>query len=234
MTDPNDNRRRIHFARIRRLKLLLRFTPRRARFHTYPVVGRFASFARARSYLWSFRYPDVRPAFYAGSILSLMPAIGVQLPLGFALCLLLRANFMVMGGLQFLTNPATAIVVYPATYQLGKFVIATIGFGISPELADSPTDLPVTPGTTEPNAPIGSFENSSEGDAPKPSWTARVGTAFNALILGGLIAGTLLGGLIDILWRWLVLPAAKIRAARKPITATITPHDTPTLPPPQS
>ena len=79
--------------------------------HKYPVIGRFAEFARKRAYLWSFKTEDLRPSFYAGSILSLLPLMGVQLPVALILSLALRGNFMVMGGLQFITNPFTAVPV---------------------------------------------------------------------------------------------------------------------------
>ena len=61
------------FARLRRLKQFLRYMPRRAVFHKYPLIGRFADAARKRAYLWSFKTANLRPSFYAGSILSLLP-----------------------------------------------------------------------------------------------------------------------------------------------------------------
>ena len=111
------------FARLRRVKQVLRFMPRRAMLHKYPLVGRFADAARQRAYLWSLKPESMRPALYAGSILSLLPVMGVQLPLALLLSLLLRANFMVLGGLQFITNPFTAAPIYYATHQLGAVVI---------------------------------------------------------------------------------------------------------------
>lgn len=33
-------------------------------------------------------------------------------------------------------------------------------------------------------------------------WGRRIGTAINALVIGGVIAGTLLGALLDLLWRF--------------------------------
>lgn len=173
----------------------------------------------------------MRPAFYAGSVLALMPAMGVQLPIGFALCLLLRTNFMVMGGLQFITNPATFWAVYPITYQVGRFVISNVGLGTSPEPEALPPGFSFAPGATESGAPGEGVLGDNEDGAPRTAWTSRLGTAFNALLLGGLILGTVLGGILDLLWRWLVLPAAKLRAARKPVTAIITPHEPPPTPP---
>lgn len=172
---------------------MLRFMPRRAVMHHYPLIGRFAAAARSRAYLWSFRTDAMRPAFYAGSILSLLPLMGVQLPLAFALSLLLRANFMVMGGLQFITNPFTAAPIYYATHELGAYVISVAGFGEALPSADP--DEPVLPlHGPAPNTP-------PEAPPPPASVVRRIGTAINALIVGGAISGAALGLLLDILYR---------------------------------
>jgi hypothetical protein len=61
---------------------------------------------------------------------------------------------------------------------------------------------------------------------------SSLGLYVSAFSIGGLIAGLGLGAILDLLWRNFVLPAAKLRAARQPITATITPHElAPTTPP---
>jgi len=192
--------REAHFTRLRRLKQFLRYMPRRAVFHKYPLIGRFAEAARKRAYLWSFKTTHIRPAFYAGSILSLLPVLGMQLPIALLLCVLLRTNFMVMGGLQFITNPFTAAPVYYATYELGQTVIAASGFGRSPETIDPVTIDPV-PGTVWPPR----LETAEVAPPPPPHemhWGRRIGTAINALVIGGVIAGTLLGALLDLLWRF--------------------------------
>ena len=236
MTDAehhHHHQRLLRFARIRRLKQLLRFMPRRARFHTYPVVGRFASFARARSYLWSFRYEQLRPAFYAGSILSFMPAVGVQLPVAFVLCLLLRTNFMVAGGLQFITNPVTMGPIYFGTYKLGSLLLHHSGWGPAEAVAPAPA-----PPLDSDSAPLVLPAPTPTADSPAHpvlgNWLGELADRFNVdnlthlfngLLIGGLIVGALFGALLDVLWRWLVLPAARHRAARKPVTATVTPHD---------
>jgi Uncharacterized protein conserved in bacteria len=221
MKEEPHQQRLLRFARIRRAKFWLRFMPRRARFHTYPVVGRFAGFARKRSYLWSFRYSSLRSSFYIGPILSLMPVMGVQLPIAFLLCLVLRTNFMVAGGLQFITNPVTAGPVYYGTYKLGMQVIKISGFGHGLEPAPASDFQPtVPPSDDDPESAL--LHDPKTGRA---GWTSRIGTGINALILGGLIAGTFLGGLLDFFWRRLVLPAARHHAAKKPVTAVVTPHD---------
>lgn len=208
--------------------------PRRARFHTYPIVGRFAAFARKRSYLWSFRYLELRPAFYAGSILSLMPALGVQLPVAFAISLFVRTNFMVMGGLQFITTPVTAVPVYYGTYKLGEYALHLTGWG--PVESVDAVPVPVADAVETPT--LGH-------DAPPPggNWLGHLAQRFrvdnlthllNCLVIGGLLAGVTLGALLDLLWRVLVLPAARHHAARKPVTAVVTPHDQTPRPPPDS
>ena len=198
--DPRDGDA-ARFSRRRRAKQLLRFVPRRAVFHKYPLIGRFADFARRRAYLWSFRSENMRPAFYAGSILSLLPVMGVQLPVALVLSLVLRGNFMVMGGLQFITNPFTAAPIYYATHQLGAEIIALSGIGRSIQPVD---DLPLTPEPAPVAAPTDATSASPSVTANPPPihWTRRVGTAINALVIGGIVSGTILGAALDLLWRW--------------------------------
>lgn len=170
--------------------------------HKYPIIGRFADFARRRSYLWSFRIHHLRPSFYAGSILALLPVMGVQLPAALVLSLVLRGNFMVMGGLQFITNPFTAAPIYYATHQLGAKTIELSGLGRS---------IPVIEATATPEADVNSatrelpqFEAARVAppeDEPV-HWTRRVGNAINALVIGGVMTGTLLGGALDLIWRF--------------------------------
>lgn len=244
MTDAeHPNQRLLRFARIRRLKQLLRFMPRRARFHTYPIVGRFAAFARARSYLWSFSYDRLRASFYTGAILSLMPAVGVQLPVAFVLCLILRTNFMVAGGLQFITNPVTMGPVYLGTYELGAYVLHHTGWGPAEAVSAAPEPI------ADESIPRSGFAATTPNPGSPDSspvlgnWLGELATKFrvtnlthlfNGLVIGGLIVGSLLGGVLDLLWRWLVLPAAQHRAARKPVTAIVTPHDNQPPPSPPS
>lgn len=183
------------FGRIRRLKILLRFMPRRAVLHKYPIVGRFAGMARKRAYLWSMKPEPMRPALYVGSILSFLPVMGLQLPIALMLSLLLRANFMVLGGLQFITNPFTAAPIYYATHQLGAYVIHTAGFGQSLPAANPHETV----------LPLGDHDDMEltelKPEPERPSHVRRIGNAINALIIGGVVVGGALGLLLDILYR---------------------------------
>lgn len=195
---PEEHARRERHARFRLWKQLLRYVPRRAALHRYPLVGRFAEMARKRSFLWSFRIQHLRPAFYSGAILSVMPVMGVQLPVAFLLALLLRANFMVLGGLQFITNPVTAAPIYYATHQLGKTVIMWSGFGASVPVEE---DIDAVNGESLPTQ----FAPPIVSSAPEEGmhWGRRIGTAINALVIGGAIVGSLLGVALDFTWRFL-------------------------------
>lgn len=201
--------KRERFARIKRAKTLLRFVPRRAVMHKYPFIGRFAAAARKRAYLWSFKPSATRPAIYAGSILSLLPLMGVQLPLALLAAILLRANFMVLGGLQFITNPFTAAPIYYATHQIGISVIHASGFGRSPAVAYDPTPPLDGDGVFEQGEATPHPSRTVEPAPEKPRWSHRFGTAINALILGGIIVGGALGVLLDILYRNMRMPARR-------------------------
>jgi uncharacterized protein (DUF2062 family) len=220
MTD--EHARRDRHARFRLWKQVLRFVPRRAAFHRYPLVGRFADLARKRSFLWSFRLPHLRPAFYAGSILAVMPVMGMQLPAAFVLALLLRANFMVLGGLQFITNPVTAAPIYYATYELGKSVVQFVGFGEA---------MPV-------EADIDAITTDAMGDRFKPAeptvgadgeihWGRRIGSAINALVIGGALIGTLIGVALDTSWRILTERFGPKHLHRKKASRSTTPTGPP-------
>jgi uncharacterized protein (DUF2062 family) len=186
---PEHKKRR--FARIRRAKAFLRYLPRKARFHRYPLIGRFADLARQRAYLWSFRSEHVRPSLYAGSIVALLPIMGVQAPAAFLLALLLRSNVMLLVGLQVITNPFTAAPIYYGTYQLGHVIIEASGFGVSTEVEPIETLLTVEPEVVD------------HKTAPKElAWTQRLGTTVNSLVIGGILAGGLLGFILDQIWRY--------------------------------
>ncbi len=116
-------------ARIRRVKQLLRWMPRKATLERYPVLKWFAKSARQRPYLWSFKVKHCTPAFYAGSIISFLPLYGSQLLFAFLAALLFRANLPITGALQFITNPFTMVPLYYLTYRVGRWIIEFTGYG---------------------------------------------------------------------------------------------------------
>jgi uncharacterized protein (DUF2062 family) len=125
---PEENRlTRRRLERIARVKRVLRWMPRRTNVHRYPVLKWFASAARKRLYLWSFRSRAVTPALYAGCVLALMPLYGVQLTLAVLLAFALRANLPVLFSLQFLTNPFTVLPAYYACFQIGRIFLNLLG-----------------------------------------------------------------------------------------------------------
>ena len=116
-----------YFSRIRRIKRLLRFLPRRGNVHTYPVIRFFAATARRTPFLWSFKVPEVVRALYAGCILTFLPLLGVQFPLAFGVAFLFRANLPIVLGLQFLSTPFTVPFIYTAAYFIGDFLLSIFG-----------------------------------------------------------------------------------------------------------
>lgn len=118
--------------RIRRVKKWLRPLPRRTNIHRYPILKFFAETARKRSYIWSFRVENAVPAIYAGSILTLMPIYGIQVPSALVLALLLRANLPILVGLQVVSNPLTVLPIWFAAYQIGRIILSVTGIHVDP------------------------------------------------------------------------------------------------------
>ena len=127
MTHEEHRLQRQRRDRVARVKRVLRWMPRRATVHKYPVLRWFGEAARKRSYLWCFRLRAAIPAIYAGCILALLPLYGIQLPMAIALAFLLRANLPILFSAQFITNPLTALPVYFACYQTGRAIFHAFG-----------------------------------------------------------------------------------------------------------
>lgn len=130
---------KLRHARIRRVKKILRYMPRRATLHRYPFLKYFVRFARNRSYLWSFRTREVIPAIYAGCIVAFMPLQGVHLPIAFAVALIFRANLMITVALQFISNPITLVPIYWLDYVLGSKLLDFFGAGLQQNIVDGYT-----------------------------------------------------------------------------------------------
>tara|TARA_B100001248_G_scaffold261923_1_gene254999 strand:+ start:25724 stop:26407 length:684 start_codon:yes stop_codon:yes gene_type:complete len=143
--------REAHGDRVRRAKRYLRYLPRRAVLHKYPLISRFSKSkwfargaeafvraARKRFYLWSFRTAHAIPAIYVGSIISFMPIFGIQILVAFIASFVFRANVMIMVALQFITNPFTIGPIYGAAYYLGNFLLSGLP-SYTPTFVDSTT-----------------------------------------------------------------------------------------------
>lgn len=130
MTQEEESLRALQRERAARVKRILRWMPRRATMHRYPVLKWFAASARQRPYLWSFRTSSVIPALYAGCILAFLPLYGVQLALAVMLAFIVRGNLPILVSLQAITNPISAIPIYFAAYQIGRIFLRL--FGVSP------------------------------------------------------------------------------------------------------
>ncbi|PTX96526.1 hypothetical protein DB354_07670 [Opitutus sp. ER46] len=176
------------------MKQLLRYAPRRAVFHRYPFVGRFAGHARQRGYLWSMKSRHVRPAIYLGSVITLWPILGMQLLAALVASIVFRANFMVAGLLQFVSNPLTAPLYY-FTYLVGKQILGWMG-RVPAEMA--------LPNETRDSALVDAVLSAEPG-------TGFTGVLL-ALFIGGTVCGLAMGLVIDAiyLWgrhRWRLVPA---------------------------
>ncbi|MEM9157674.1 MAG: DUF2062 domain-containing protein, partial [Verrucomicrobiota bacterium] len=125
--------RRERHSRIRLAKKILRPLPRRATLHRYPFLKRFATSARKKPFLWSFRVEHVSPAIYVGCILAFLPAYGAQLVLGFFCALLFRCNLLVTSALVFITNPITGVPIYAFTRLVGEYLIENWNLGPTPD-----------------------------------------------------------------------------------------------------
>ena len=119
-----------HHQHIRWLKRVLRWMPRRTNIHRYPGLKWVSEVAKKRAYLWSIKYPALAPAFYAGSIISFLPIMGIQIPVAFVFALILRANLPVMIALQFITNWVTAVPIYYTCYEIGRLILHLLGFTV--------------------------------------------------------------------------------------------------------
>lgn len=112
--------------RRKRVRALLKPLPRRANIHRYPVLKRFAAYARRYPFLWSFRNAPVLRAIYLGSLLTYMPSYGLQIPIAFTAACLGRANLTVTVAIQMINNPLTLGPIYVATYATGQALMAML------------------------------------------------------------------------------------------------------------
>ncbi|PXA03314.1 DUF2062 domain-containing protein [Coraliomargarita sinensis] len=184
MSEEENEFHETKWRRIRRVKRWLRPLPRRATIHRYPVLKIFSEAARKRVYIWSFRVENAVPAIYAGSILTLMPLYGIQLPLSLLLALLLRGNLPILAGLQIVSNPLTVIPIWFSAYQIGRHFLGVIGVEAAP-LARS-----------EVQTLLFNFTHGHWGEKMD-----RLLTVFGVTSLGSIIMGTFFGLIGSISYR---------------------------------
>jgi uncharacterized protein (DUF2062 family) len=182
-----------HHRRVRWIKRLLRVLPSRANIHRYPGLKWASAMTRKRMYLWSFRYREVAPALYAGSILSFLPLMGLHTLIAFALALLLRANFPIIIALGFITNWVTAVPFYYICYEIGRFSLKL--FDIHVEAL----------GIEELRLFMENLLNQNWAD--NGHFLLRV---FGVTSLGGLILGSFIGTVLDQIYRLMAWRAAVI------------------------
>jgi len=127
MTEEELALRALRRERVARVKRLLRWMPRRATMHRYPLLKWFARSARKRAYLWSFRTRAAVPSIYAGCLIAFAPIYGIQVPLALLVAFLLRANLPILVGAQFITNPVTAVPIYFAAFAIGRVFLGLLG-----------------------------------------------------------------------------------------------------------
>jgi uncharacterized protein (DUF2062 family) len=132
----------------------------------------------------------VRAALYLGAILSLWPMMGVQLAAAFVGSLVFRANLMITGCLQFVTNPLTAAPIYYVTYMVGRAILVPFKTGTQ-SMPDS-----VSPEELEAVAS-----------------QAEVGNAITdvvaALFVGGTVCGLAFALILDALYLWSTRSASR-------------------------
>ncbi len=188
--------RRQRSRRIRRVKRWLRPLPRRTNIHRYPILNRFASFARKRAYLWSFRVEHAVPAIYAGCLLTLLPLFGIQFALTLVVALLFRANLPIIAALQMFSNPVTVIPIWFSLYQIGRYFLSAFNVP-APPLARGEVRI--------------ILDNFLEGNWG--SNFAHFAMVFGITSLGSLIMGLFIGFILSTIYRVVAGRTARSYAA---------------------
>lgn len=184
MTAEESELHETKWRRIRRVKRWLRPLPRRTNIHRYPILKWFAERARKHSQIWSFRVENAVPAIYAGSILTLMPIYGIQMPLALILALLLRANLPIFIALQIISNPITAIPLWLADYQVGRAILGVVGMEVAPINREQLRVM------------LDNFINGEWGDKFE-----NLSVVFSVTSLGAIVMGTFFGLVGSVIYR---------------------------------
>lgn len=113
------------------LRRVLKPLPRRSNIRRFRVL-RFAAPALRRSeWLFSYRRGPVLSALYSGSIVTMLPLMGVQLIVALGFCLVFRGNLTIAAALQLVSNPLTALPLYGSSYATGAFLLEQVGIAAS-------------------------------------------------------------------------------------------------------
>jgi uncharacterized protein len=166
-------------------KRFLRLMPRRANIHKYPGLKWAKDHARKRMYLWSFRYREVAPALFLGTILSFLPIIG-QIPIAVALAFFLRANLPIFVALQFITNWLTVVPLYYICYEIGRWSLKVFDIHVD---ALSLAELKLF---------MDNLTNCHWAENGRFLWHVFLVTS-----LGSLIIGSFVGTVFDMVYRFL-------------------------------
>lgn len=103
----------------------MRPLPRRSNIRRYAVLRHFGPLLSSPR-LWGYDRRSLLVAIWAGSLITMQPIMGVQIPLAFAAMLWLRGNLTLAVGLQMLSNPLTAGPLYGATYVTGDYLLTRL------------------------------------------------------------------------------------------------------------
>jgi len=205
--EPEDHR--IRFERIKRLKQFLKLMPRRTNVHRYPFLKYFSEWAKRNDFFWSIKPDKVIPALYLGSIITILPVQGVQLPLSLIGAWAFRTNLAVTVGLQFLSNAFTLPIIYAADYYLGHFLLSGIIHS---------NDLPQTKSLEDMTEDIALQLEATDTQANLWTWMIDiVENSFDVLFekglyffayasFGGLVLGLVMGMLLHLLYRLFIHP----------------------------
>ena len=110
--------------RFQLAKKWFKYLPRRSAFQKYRFFRWFGDKLFKRKYLWSFKYEAVKPAFYAGWILTLLPCMGIQTFVATVLALIFKGNLMILIALQMISNPFTVGPLWTFEYHIGKHFLS--------------------------------------------------------------------------------------------------------------
>ncbi|MGB0372517.1 MAG: DUF2062 domain-containing protein [Opitutales bacterium] len=184
--------RKARHKRIRQVKAILRYLPRRASLHRYPVIKWFHKSALKRAYLWSFKTEYVANAIFWGCILAFLPIVGIQIFTAFFLAVFVRGNLPVMIGLQWISNPGTMVPIYFASYKIGDVLFRLIGARPESSLGDEAINEQITQASSSLSSLI---EFAQQAKVENLLYLS------SSTILGGFVVGLAIGTVLSQLYK---------------------------------